>query len=48
MTEWVGSGSIGWAGEVSAVPLPKVRFSAYQKISLDAFLVGWAKKIDVS
>ena len=26
---WVGRGSIGWAGAVLAVPLPKVRFSAF-------------------
>ena len=25
-TEWVGRGSIGWAGAVSAVPLPKSDF----------------------
>ena len=36
----VGRGRIGWAGAVSAVPLPKVRLSAFRKISLGAFF-GW-------
>ena len=30
-TEWVGRGSIGWAGAVSAVPLPKSDFQHIKK-----------------
>ena len=36
----VGRSRIGGAGSVSAVPLPKVRLSAFRKISLGAFF-GW-------
>ena len=31
-TEWVGRGSIGWAGAVSAVPLPKSDFQHIKKV----------------
>ena len=43
----VGRGSIGWAGAVSAVPLPKSDFQHIKKAFMDAFLVGWAQKIDI-
>ena len=43
----VGRGSIGWAGAVSTVPLPKPDFRHMEKALKDAFLVGWAKKIDI-
>ena len=46
-TEWVGRGSIGWAGAVSAVLLPKSDFQHIKKAFMDAFLVGWAQKIDI-
>ena len=43
----VGRGSIGWAGAVLAVPLPKSDFQHIKKVFQDAFLVGCAQKIDI-
>ena len=43
----VGRGSIRWAGAVSTVPLPKSDFRHTEKALENAFLVGWAKKIDI-
>ena len=43
----VGRGSIGWAGAVSAVLLPKSDFQHIKKPFMDAFLVSWVQKIDI-
>jgi len=45
---WAGAVSGGhWAGAVSAVPLPKSDFQHIKKAFMDAFLVGWAQKVDI-